>query len=191
MSTFENISYYKEAAEATEAKVYYKKSSESDYKEGYSPVYEATLGQYTGTVPNLEPNTSYDIKIVLDGVEEIASISTWNENPVCQEISLSDLYSGSGTLVLEGLKGTGDSWIKITGNIDVNAPDSFEAVYISDCEYLILDGVTVKGGSKYAVHVTGNSKDVRINNCDISGWGRKGVWSDDTHTYRMDMDTIT
>lgn len=190
--TFENISYYYTSDQKVTAEVYYKKKTESTWKKGFQPTYDARLGQYLGSITNLTPNTIYDVKLLLDGNQVSGTVSMWDENPPCKEISLSDIYDG-GTLVLQGLKGTEDEWIKIVGDKNTvvdGGPNNWEAVYISDCENLILENITVVGGKRYGISISGGSKNVRISNCDISRWGRLGVWNDISHTYRLNFSKV-
>ncbi len=190
--TFENISFYYTSAQAETAEIYYKENTDSSWKKGFQPTYDSRIGQYLGSITNLNPDTTYDVKLVLDGNEILGVATTWNENPTCKEIFLSDIYDG-GTLVLQGLKGNEDEWIKIVGDKDTvvdGGSNQWEAIYISDCENLILENITVVGGRRHGISVSGGSKNIRISNCDISRWGRLGVWSDISHTYRMNFSKV-
>ena len=190
--TFENISYYYTSEKAESAEVYYKKADESVWNKGFTPTYDTRLKQYLGSVTALQPDTLYDVKLVIDGEEAVSQIATWTENPNFTEIPLSEIYDG-GTLVLQGLKGTDDCWIKIKGD-DLQKVDggvnNWEAIYISDCENIILENITVVGGKRYGINVSGGSKNIRISNCDISNWGRLGVWSDKSHNYRLNFGAV-
>ena len=47
------------------------------------------------------------------------------------------------------------------------------AVLIEDARYVILEGLTIRGGWRYAIQVR-HSHFIRIINCDLAGWGRVG-----------------
>ena len=79
-------------------------------------------------------------------------------------------------------KGSPDGWIKYT------ARDGFvlkndrtgPLLELYKAKYVILEGLTLRGGLKEAVSIT-KCEHVRVVNCDIAGWGRIG-------TQRFDLD---
>ena len=191
-STFENISYYLDVDEDAHAcGVYYKKASENEWKPALTPFYDEPNLQFRGSITNLCENTEYVVRAVVskNGAQQefTAKITTWAENvPIAKEIGLSEIFdsdSENGGLVLENIKGTPDGWIKITADEcdTVWASDKVNsAIYVANCEYMIFEGIKVKGGNKNGFSIVNNSENIRIINCDISGWGRYGVRPQDT-----------
>ncbi len=73
--------------------------------------------------------------------------------------------------------GTDNGWTRITADtvdtITAGSNDDY-AVYIDNKRKVILDGITIKGGKKGGIYIGKSTEDIRIINCDISGWGRTG-----------------
>ena len=181
--TFENISYYLDVDSGSyTCEVSYRENGGS-WKDAYTPYHDTGINQFRGSIVNLKADTGYEVRArVMNGkklVEEYTTQThTWSENPpVAKTIPISELYQ-NGPVVLEGLQGTDEGWIKIVGDgetvvqVDKNTQ---EAIYISNCSNLILENLTVVGGALHGIHILNQSHDIRVVNCDISGWGRVGV----------------
>ncbi|MBP3362157.1 MAG: right-handed parallel beta-helix repeat-containing protein [Clostridia bacterium] len=178
-TTFENISYYYDCEDtAAIAEVSYRVKGTDEWKKAYEPYRDSLAGQFRGSIVNLRENTTYEVRITVGGETKTAEITTWAENvPIAQEIKLSEIYKPGGSLALAGLHGTDDGWIKIVGDEECNTIDAGSlpcaAVTIADCNNLIFEGITVKGGETHGIAVTDTDK-VRIVNCDISEWSLPG-----------------
>jgi len=187
--TFENIGYYIDEKDAeTSCDVWFRAKGEKEWRKAYQPFYDTrvTGGQYRGSIVYLNEDTEYEIKaeIKKDGKvirTEETSCRTWTSDvPVAKTVSISEIYeSGSfEPLVLRNLKGSQDGWIKITGDgkTVIDAGHEWkQSVYLANCEYLILEGLTVKGGEKYGINITRGCENIRVINCDVSGWSTAGV----------------
>lgn len=191
--TFENISYYIDTTcgDSASCEVTYRKVGDKDWKKVYQPMHDTETNQFRGTIPFVTQDTEYEVKAVIseNGViakESTATVHTWMDNPpIAQTIKLSDIYSGSGDLLLMNLKGTEDGWIKIDGEgqtVDVGK-EFYEAVTISQCEYLIFENVVVRGGTDFGIIVDPRCHDIRIVNCDIAEWGTGSVQDYDLGAY--------
>ncbi|MBP3362156.1 MAG: hypothetical protein J6N52_15000 [Clostridia bacterium] len=178
-TTFENISYYYDCEDTTaNAEVSYRVKGTDEWKKAYEPYRDSKAGQFRGSIVNLRENTTYEVRITVGSETKTAEITTWAEDvPIAQEIKLSEIYKPGGSLSLAGLHGTDDGWIKIVGDEECNTIDAgslpCSAVTIVDCNNLIFEGITVKGGETHCIAVTDTDK-VRIVNCDISEWSLSG-----------------
>jgi len=197
-ATYENISYYIDDMTAQSCEIHYRKLGESGWKKAYNPVYDNI--QWRGSIVGLKDNTEYEVRATLYDAannvlkSKISRVKTWSNNPIISKtIRLSDIYSGNGGLILSGLKGSEDGWIKViddgTNIIDVQS-NYTEAVLIDNCSFLILEGITVRGGYQYGINVSDNCHDIRITNCDISGWGRCGVLNSTDGAYYYDGTSV-
>ena len=189
--TFENISYYIDADyENADCKITYRKVGDAHWNEVFDPTFDFETNQFRGTVPFVNQDTEYEVKAVITQngktvKESTASVHTWKDNPpIAQTIKLKDIYSG-GDLTVMGYKGTEDGWIKIDGEgMTVDAKkDFYEAVTITDCEYLIFENVVVRGGTEFGIIVDAKCHDVRIVNCDIAEWGTGSIQDPDFGVY--------
>jgi hypothetical protein len=193
-ATYENISFYIDDTIAQSCE-YCIASVGKAIGAGLTSPYMTTM-QWRGSIVGLEDNTLYEVKATLyDGENNVLKtktsvIKTWNNSPViARTIMLSDIYDGDGGLMLSGLKGSEDGWIKIVddGTNVIDAQSNYtESVLIDNCSYLILEGVSVRRGYQYGINVSDNCHDIRITNCDISGWGRCGVLNSIEGAYYYD-----
>ena len=192
--TFESCSVYLPSDEkGAECTLFYKKKGESIWHKGFPPVYNEENKEFRGSLVWLEENTDYEVKAVLKNKgktkEYIALFTTWNANPpIAQTIGISRFKeSDSPGYAIKGIQGKEDGWIKIIGDRDVNAidTDSIYAIKIEDSQYVILENMKIAGG-RHGILVRGSSSQIRIQNCDISKWGRtsknqseRGVYLDE------------
>lgn len=181
-TTFENISYYidYELGVAKKCTVAYRKVGDTEWKKTLSPMNDEKTGQFRGSIVKVKENTEYEIKAILYDesnrtISEKTAISkTKSTNvPVSKTIKLSEIYDGEGPLELQNICGTENGWIKIDceGQMISTDTNTIEAVYISECHYLIFENAVVVGGEKYGINVTNESSNIHVRNCDISGWG--------------------
>lgn len=186
-STYENISYYIDNPNGGKScEISYRQKNENEWKKAYTPMYDSICTQFRGSIVNLSSGTEYEVRAVIKDKygDEIQThennICTWTDNPtIGREIKLSDIYSGSGPVVIRNLHGDEKSWIRIDcEGKEINAGyNQIAAVLMYDCEYVIFENAVITGGDRYGIDVTGRCKNIRISNCDVSGWGREG-WLD-------------
>lgn len=190
--SFENCSFYYASSGITTpdkswntdyiCRVYFKRKSDSLWQKAFSPVFDNTKSEFRGSLVYLTEDTEYDFKLLLyvGGKwleKELASFRTWTSNPPIGQVhSVGDLpgYQQNKGLTISGLKGSENAWIKINGLVPINADTtaSAQALYLYDCQYLILEGIKITGGRIHGILVNSNCNNIRIVKADISGWGR-------------------
>lgn len=192
--TFENCSYYCDSvfdvtfdkAWNTSAtfRLLYKAKKEFRWNEAFPPYYDAQRFQLRGSIMNLKENTEYDVRLEKKRkgkwvTAKKGDFTTWNSCPtIKKEWKLSELkeYKAGSGVVLKGLKGRENGWIKIVGDVSIEAPATYrQALEIDDCKFLILENFVVKGGRIDAVAIRENCENVRVVGADISAWGRVAV----------------
>ncbi len=187
--TYENIGYYFDNdTNAADATVTYKETSSSEYKTAYTPYYDSIGKQFRGSITGLKDNTEYTVRIELnDGTIKEKTVKTWNNNPtIGTTVKLSDIYTG-GALTISNYHGNENSWIRIDGEgMTIDGTNSSEAVFIADSSYVIVENLKVTGGDRTGILVASSAENVRISNCDISGWGRRGVYDEGYMNYVAD-----
>ena len=155
--TFENIScYVDEADPETTCEIWFKEKGNTEWRKAFQPFYDTrvTGGQYRGSIVYLKEDTEYEIKaeIKKDGKvirTETTQYRTWaSDVPIAKTINIADIYESGNfePLVLRNIKGSADGWIKIVGDgkTVVDAGHGWkQSVYLSNCEYVILEGLTV------------------------------------------------
>ncbi|HEU5078830.1 MAG TPA: chitobiase/beta-hexosaminidase C-terminal domain-containing protein [Opitutaceae bacterium] len=146
--------------------------------------------EFRSSILQLQPNTSYEVQAVLKlagtQVDSAQSqpTSTWKETATLQSqgsITTDTTLAASSSSMLTITGGGTDEthWVRYkaaTGGstIDVGSSAS-QAIYISNAHYVIIDGLTLKGGKNYGILVE-NSHHIRIQNCTISGWSEAGTF---------------
>ncbi|MDQ8206363.1 hypothetical protein QEH52_02505 [Coraliomargarita sp. SDUM461003] len=191
--TYESIGVYvsRETQVANEvAHIYYRETGSTQWYEAYQSEFDDTRGEYRGSIVGLLEDTEYEVQVVLevDGIkfdEAGEKVTTWDSTPtIAQTISVSSLYT-SGQLLIENMHGEPDGWIKITGtgadDIDGAYADDV-ALKIINSSYLIFENIEIVGGRRHAVQVE-MSDQIRIVDCEMSGWARQPNYSDGVYSY--------
>lgn len=180
--SFNSCSFYLPSSEPVPLSVTFRKK-DGEWLPALNPPYMAEDGMFRGSVVDLDENTSYEIRVLAGsgkilGQEEF---KTWQSDvPIARTILL-DAATFPGQLTIRD-KGKPDGWVRYT------ARDGFvlrndrtgPLLELYKAKYVILEGLTLRGGLKEVVSVE-KCDHVRIVNCDISGWGRIG-------SQRFDLD---
>ena len=140
--------------------------------------------EFRGSLLMLEPGKTYAIRIVprdpdLGGRAKPIElrVRTWSEEvPIGRIRRLKPGISTEPLIITD--RGRPDGWILYAppegreSIIDVGerAP---EAVLIRGAAYVIVRNLTVRGGLKHGINII-DSHHIRIQRCDISGWGQVG-----------------
>lgn len=154
-----------------------------EWQRAFQPAYFAEDGMYRGSIVNLEEDTSYELELTGAGGEVLArtEFTTWSSDvPIARTIVL-DEGNFDGHLKINEASSP-DGWIRYTARDGFVLRNDRESplIELSRAKYVILDGLTLRGGHKDAIAVE-RCEHVRIVNCDIAGWGRIG-------TQRFDLD---
>jgi hypothetical protein len=134
--------------------------------------------EYRGSIVNLLPDTSYEIQLTLaqTGTTKTLVATTWSENPsIAQTIYLP---ANSGQTLVVNDAGTPDGYVLYTfdqgigsATIDVNNNYESSIEITGTAQFVIIRGLTLRGGSKYGIRFTGAAHNIIIEENDISGWG--------------------
>lgn len=192
VSTYHNISLYwspVEGSEDNDVNVEFKEAGTNLWIEGlpmkYRPIENCGINpnsglrydkaDYRGSIVNLTPNTTYDIRLTLEtlGVTTSFQATTWEEEyPIGDTITPT-----SDTTELEIYdSGTPEGYILYDGTgvtIDIQ-DESQQCISLHDVEYVIIRGFTLTNGGRHGLRLFG-CKNIIIENCDISDWGEEDV----------------
>ncbi len=179
VSTFNCISLYwspEGGATDKDVLVQYRKGGATDWNDGLSMKYnpiadtENDLADYRGSIVELESNTTYEVKLTLEGtgISETITAKTWSEDfPISKTIFVPS--QNAQLTITESGSETGYVLINGTGStIDVDNNDDYCIDVKAD--YVIIRGFTLKDAKKCGIRLS-NNHDVIIEKCDISGWG--------------------
>lgn len=146
-----------------------------------APVHFPEQDNWRGMLFDLEEDTEYDFRAVTDaGTMLVArTFRTWKTDvPIAETV-----YFDENTrfpIVISG-KGRPDGWIRYTTKPGVTLVNSNEEFYtdyhgpvnVVGAEYVVLDDMRIVGGECRRMMVLMYSHDVRVRNCELSGWGVK------------------
>ena len=125
--------------------------------------------QWRSSILGLTENQTYDVKITSGKQSWEHRFTTWNSDvPIARTVTLTQ-----GPVYISDI-GNPNGWIRYVASETLRSDDkAIAAINIDDASYIILDGLTVRGGVNHGIHVA-NASYVRIVNCDIAQWGRAG-----------------
>lgn len=143
-----------------------RRKQESTYKD---------KAMFRGSIANLKENTEYELRITQGEKTFIRAFKTWGTDlPVAKTINVKDLKFDGELVISE--KGSEDGWIKYTSDKDfiLRGDDKKNAVItVKGGEYIIFENLRLEGGARHGISLEG-ANNIRILNCDISGYGRIG-----------------
>jgi hypothetical protein len=154
-----------------------------EWQRAFPPAYFAEDNMYRGSIVRLEENTAYELELAGGDGKVLArtEFTTWRSDvPIAKTIVL-DEKSFTGRLTINDV-GTPNGWIRYTAREGFVLRNDRQSplIELRKAKYVILDGLTLRGGSKDGIAVE-KCEYVRIINCDLAGWGRIG-------TQRFDLD---
>ena len=132
---------------------------------------------YRASIRVLEEDTRYEVRLTAHGqVVKSGSFRTWKSDvPIVRTI---ELTAGGPLPKTISDKGTADGWIRYTTapGVVIDFGDGAEdAVEVDGAQYVVFDGMRIRGTRGRRVFKLTNCRHVRIRNCDISRWGRVGT----------------
>jgi len=161
----------------------YRVAGTAPWHAALAPVACAGEHEYRGSIVRLQPDTAYEVRARIKSAERppielSGAVRTWAEQVrIDREIVLPAGRTTKPLVIRE--QGRAGAWIRYRAApggtvIDVGTGAS-HAVVLDHAAYVIVEGLTVRGGTSDAVCLT-DSHDVRVRGCDISGWGDPGRW---------------
>ena len=164
--------------------VRYRKDGDAAWKDGlamkYNPIPETDedLADYRGSIVDLAPGTPYEVQLTLAGTTTTTfKAATWSEEFPAGEV----VRVGDGDRPLEITQsGTPAAYRVYDGRgATLDVRHQHDSCITINASYVIVRGFTLKGagvggGSKPigAIQILGG-RNIVIEECDISGWGRK------------------
>lgn len=167
------------------AAVRYRVVSASAWNEGLPLWFDSEANEYRGSLVHLKPDTTYEVELTLDGASttSLTQVQTWSENfPIAKTMTLPKFSSEQLTIKESG---TPQGYILYThqpgqtATIDVD--NQYKGSIRIEGSYIIVRGLTIKGGQEYGIQIVNNAHDIVIENNDISNWGKTAPdgWAED------------
>lgn len=132
--------------------------------------------EYRGSIVNLMPGTTYEVRLSLAGAEAVMlRATTWSEDFRIKERRLLPPGRQTEPLRLTGGGSEAEGYVLYESPADhptvLEVDEVHEAAVRIEASHVILRGVTIRGAAAHGI-VLGAVTDVVIERCDISGWGR-------------------
>ena len=173
--TFQSVGLYWSPDGGSSGKtvtVRYRKQGTSPWTTGHPLWFDS--GEYRGSLVQLTPGTAYQVELSLeDGPTVVVDVGTWSESfPIGQTVTLP--ASSNEILVIE-TGGTANGYVLYapaegeSAVIDVDGTQ--ERCIEVDASYVIVRGLTLRGGFSDCIRIEPGRHDVIIEDNDISGWG--------------------
>ncbi|MBO5992395.1 MAG: hypothetical protein J6R00_12150, partial [Lentisphaeria bacterium] len=169
---FAGCSYYFPAASNAPVSVEFREAGRGEFKMALEPSYNRREKLWRGSIVNLNEDTAYEMRIKSEG-KTVASAKflTLGKAPRVARTIVLDENSFKGTLKIS-VQGKPDGWIRYTcaPGFVLKNDRTQPLIVLHKAKYVILDGLTMQGGNHCAV-ILNYCSNIRITNCDISGWG--------------------
>ncbi len=181
--TFECLGlYYNSAEDRGECTVQYRPADEREWREALPLVYAPREQQYRGSLVGLKPGTEYAVRLECGGRSVGLSGRTRGEQfPIGQTTHLPGGELDTTVQITEA--GTADGWHLVAPTpgaktiIDVFNLQDYCVEVAAD--YVIVRGLELKNAGQHGVLIRRGVKNVVVEDCHITKWGRVGgarVW---------------
>ena len=174
--SFNSASYYVSMPKTDKLQVTFRELPGGKWQDAYQPIRDEEDGNYRGSIVNLKEARDYILR-VCDGEKTVFEKKFRTASsivPVGRTVLLNkNNFNGYLKKIISG---TPEAWVRYIaepGFVLTNDGKS-ALIEVDRAKYVIFEGLTLKGGDRRAVAVT-NSSNIRFINCNVSGWGRKGV----------------
>lgn len=170
--TFHSCSVYYDGENAVPPRMEYRAENEKSWTVGAAMVRSANNPIWRCSIMMLKEDHAYRVRISDNDGKTLAENTFKTLSPdvnVVREISLPQ-----GPAVISD-KGSPDGWLRLRLPAEgLDGGDKADAALLLDgAEYIIIENARISGGGLHAIHAR-NCRNIRIINCEISGWGRAG-----------------
>ena len=158
--------------------LFYRRVGETQWETAYPLVYMQKEKQARGSLLGLAEDSEYELRLPFGNGGETGKLSerfrTLSVNvPIARTV---EITAGTKFPLVIRESGSPQGYIRYTAKpgVVIDGGDEAEAaVLLDNCRYVILDGLTIRGGRRYGIKAT-DSSFFQIIRCDVSGFGRLG-----------------
>ena len=164
-------------ADQFKAKAFYREKG-GVFCEAYAPDFPPLEHKARGVLVNLKENTEYELKLEINDNGKKSTLTRVFRTlgakfPVAKTVVLTPEMVKKGLVIKQS--GSAKGYIRYTAKPGtVLNSNGVDAIKIQNVSYIIIDGLTLRGGQENSIRVR-NSKNIVIRNCDIAKYGRIGV----------------
>ena len=164
-------------ADDFKAQAFYREK-DGEFMPAYTPDFPPFEHKARGVLVNLKENTQYELKLVIDDNGKKSTLTKkfctlGAKLPIAQNITVTPEMIKKGLIIKKS--GNANGYIRYTAKPGtVLESNGVDAVTIQNVNYIILDGLTLRGGKENSIKIR-HSKNIVIRNCDIAKFGRVGI----------------
>ena len=144
----------------------------------YAPDFPPLEHKARGVLVNLKENTEYELKLNIDDNGKKSTLTKTFRTlgaklPVAKTIFVTPEMIKKGLNIKQS--GSAKGYIRYTAKPGtVLESNGLDAIKIQNVNYIIIDGLTLRGGQENSIRIR-HSKNIVIRNCDIAKYGCVGV----------------
>jgi hypothetical protein len=184
VSTFHSLGLYwtpQGASESNAARVEFRRSGTSDWRKGLDLWFDERNGEYRGSLVELEPGTTYEVKLTLaNGAAETIRTATWSEAfPVKRTVQV---QPGKRLVIRPEDSGDEKGYVVFTAPPGRNVIHSEEESCVlvkQGAHHVIIRGLVLRDCTRYGVLLQrgegAQTHDVVVEANEIVGWGAFGI----------------
>lgn len=175
--TFESVGLYWDVADGSTTRncaVQFRSTGDTSWQDAQSLWFDNQQRQYRGSVVRLTAGANYEFQLTLaNGPTETVTSRTWsNTLPVASTVTLPTGISNQTLQITSGgTPGAYKLYTAAPGGSIIDVANTADTCINIEADYVIVRGVTCRGAAIHGLQI-GNHKNVVIEGCDISGWGR-------------------
>ena len=182
VATFHSLGLYwspPQGAPDNPARVEFREAGASAWRKGLEPWFDARNGEYRGSLVELKPGTSYEIRLTLQsGAGTTLKASTWEENLKVKRTV--QVPAGTRQLVIEASDSGSEKegYVVFTGrNVLDGGTEEHCVVLKQGAHHVIIRGLVLRNCKRAAIMIERDSRggaqthDIVIEDNEISGWG--------------------
>lgn len=177
VATYECVGLYFKSPEAGECSVRFRPGGTSAWREGYPLVHDPRDDEYRGSIVGLKPDTSYTVRITLNGEDHELTCRTRNDRfPVAKTTYLKVGTSPEPLVITESGSAKGYHLIVPEENsrATIDVQNSQDYTCVIDADYVIIRGVEFRNAAVHALLIKSRRHDVVVEDCRFTFWGRIG-----------------
>jgi len=177
VATYECTGLYFKSPEVGQCSVMFRPSGTSAWREGYPLVYDPRDSEYRGSIVGLKPDTSYSVKITLDGKDHELTCRTRSDHfPIGKTTYLTPGADSEPVVITESGSAKGYHLVTPAKNsratIDVQNAEEYTCVI--DADYVVVRGVEFRNAAIHGIVIKSRRHDIVVEDCRFTFWGRVG-----------------
>jgi hypothetical protein len=177
VATYECMGLYLKSSDAGQCNVRYRPSGTSNWRQAYPLVHDPRDNEYRGSIVGLKPDTSYTVRVSLNGKDHELTCRTRNDRfPIAKTTYLKAGAGPEPVVITESGSAKGYHLITPAKNsrATIDVQNSEEYTCVIDADYVIVRGVEFRNAAIHGLLIKSRRHDIVVEDCRFTFWGRVG-----------------